>query len=160
MIILKILSKIENEDEVQELLENCGEYLLFQDGEPVAKDAAKELFNAIPESVEPTSKVVLGVFRQERLIGVIDLIKGYPQTEVLTLGLMLLVPSARKQGIGREAYQLLEEWAVSQGYRRIRLGVLNDNCGGLKFWPKNGFIETGDIKFYKVKPFKVVEKII
>jgi len=47
-------------------------------------------------------------------------------------------PSVRGRGIGNKAYKVLEEWAVSQQFNRVRLGVLFGNEKGLKFLEKDG----------------------
>lgn len=80
------------------------------------------------------------------MIGVFDLIMGYPEPKTLSLGLMVLEPSSRGKGTGDKAYKLLEEWIVRQQFDRIRLGVLFGNPKGLNFWKRMGYSETGEVK--------------
>jgi len=132
---------------LQVLLEKCSDYLTFQDEEPVKPSAAHDLFDAKPEGVEGNSKVLLGIFTdQKQLVGVFDIIKGYCGPRTLSLGLMLLDPSSRGKGIGNKTYKLLEEWAISQQFNKVRLGVLFGNEKGLRFWKSMGYIRTGEVK--------------
>lgn len=132
---------------LQVLMEKCSDYLSFQDEEPVKPSAAYDLFETKPARVEGNSKVVLGIFTdQKKLVGVFDLIKGYSGPRTLSLGLMLIDPSSRRKGIGSKAYKLLEEWAISQQFNKVRLGVLFGNEKGLRFWINMGYIGTGEVK--------------
>jgi len=63
----------------------------------------------------------------------------YAQGQTLGESIMRLhEPSVRGRGIGNKAYKVLEEWAVSQQFNRVRLGVLFGNEKGLKFLEKDG----------------------
>lgn len=159
MIELKLLTK-DNIIETQELLEKCHEFLQFQDGEPVGENAAMDLFADLPANVGPESKVDFGIYQDDNLIGVFDLIKAFPNQNCVVLGLMMLEPASRKQGYGLEAYKLLEQWVMDQGFHKIRLGVIIGNEVGYSFWASNGFTETGEIKPYKSKSIKVLEKSV
>ncbi|HBW36869.1 GNAT family N-acetyltransferase [Desulfosporosinus sp. BICA1-9] len=158
---LKVLKK-EDFPILQALLVRCSDYLIFQDEEPIKSTAAQDLFNYRPEGVEDKEKVLLGIFvdGQEQLVGVFELIKGYPVPNTLTLALMVLELFSRGKGIGSKAYEALEEWAISRQLNRVRLGVLFGNEKGLKFWKSMGYSETGEIKPYLSKKFMVLEKNI
>ncbi|EGW41896.1 GNAT family N-acetyltransferase [Desulfosporosinus sp. OT] len=159
-IRLEILT-IDSLFQLQMLMEKSNDYLTFQDEGPVKPSAAQDLFKASPDGIEDKDKVILGVCNvQEQMVGVFHLIKGYPNPKTLTLGLMLLEPNSRGKGIGKKAYDVLEEWVVSQRFNKIRLGVLFGNEKGLIFWKKMGFTETGEVKQYLSKKVFVLEKHI
>lgn len=146
---------------LQVLLEKCSDYLTFQDEEPVKSSAAQDLFTARPDGIENKDKVILGILNdQKQLVGVFDLIKSYSGPRTLSLGLMLIDPYSRGQGIGNEAYQLVEEWSISQSFNKVRLGVLLGNNKGLRFWKNMGYSETGEIKPHLSNKFVVLEKNI
>ncbi|MHB8073194.1 GNAT family N-acetyltransferase [Desulfosporosinus fructosivorans] len=158
---LKVLTR-EDFSILQALLVRCSDYLIFQDDEPVKSSAAQDLFSCRPEGVEDKDKVLMGIFvdGQEQLVGVFELIEGYPVPKTLTLALMVLEHFSRGKGIGSKAYEALEEWAISRQHNRVRLGVLFGNEKGLKFWLSMGYSETGEIKPYSSKKFMVLEKTI
>ena len=131
---------------LQVLLEECSDYLTFQDEEPVKPSASYDLFDAKPDGVKENDKVLLGIFtEQKQLIGVFDIIKGYSGPRTLSLGLMLIAPSSRGKGMGNKAYKLLEKWVITQQFDKVRLGVLFGNEKGLRFWKSMGYIRTGEV---------------
>jgi len=73
------------------------------------------------------------------LFGVLDAIRDYPTQDDWWLGLLLLDPAQRNQGLGRRIYQSFEHWAGQQGARRIFLGVVEENQKAYLFWQKLGF---------------------
>ncbi|HZK83186.1 MAG TPA: hypothetical protein VFC58_00610 [Desulfosporosinus sp.] len=54
----------------------------------------------------------------------------------------------------------MEEWAISQQFDKVRLGVLFGNEKGLRFWKSMGHTETGEVKPHLSKKFMVLEKNI
>lgn len=161
MIVLKALYR-EDIPGLQDLLEKCADYLEFQDEGPVSSTAAERLFQERPENIGPENKTIFGIYLKETqaLIGVFDIITEYPDPTTLCLGLLLIDPAYRDKGNGMTAYCEFEKWALSRKISRIRLGVLDGNDQGLKFWNKAGYTETGERKPYKTKMFKVLEKHI
>lgn len=161
LIELRVLNE-GNIPELQELLIKCSDYLTFQDGEPVKKDAANELLVSKPETVSDKDKIVFGVYKSQdhSLVGVIDLIMNYAGPTTLSLGLLLFEPQSRGKGIGEKAHRLVEDWARRNDFSRIRLGVLFGNEKGLRFWHRVGYKETGEVKPYLFHKFRVLEKQI
>ena len=148
--------------ELQGLLESCADFLEFQDEEPVRSSAARDLLEDRPPGSAPQDKILLGISCGEvrGLAGVIDLILNRPGPGTVTLGLMLLDPDCRGQGIGASAYEQVEEWAKSRGAHSIKLGVLAGNDRGLSFWKSCGYHETGETGRYRSKSFTVLLKHI
>ena len=151
-----------NIPELQDLLMKCSDYLTFQDGKPVEKDAAKDLLLTKPDAVSFDDKIVFGIYMSDNhsLIGVIDIIMRYAGPDILSLGLLVIEPSCRGKGIGENTHKLLEAWAGVNNFSRIRLGVLFDNDKGLSFWQRIGYKETGEVKPYHSHTFRVMEKPI
>ena len=161
LIKLEVLNE-RNVPELQELLVKCSDYLTFQDGEPVKKDAANDLLVSKPDNVSIKDKIVFGIYKNDdhSLVGVIDIIMRYAGPYTLSLGLLVLEPRSRGKGIGETANELVEDWARSNNFSRIRLGVLFDNEKGLRFWHRVGYKETGEVKPYLFHKFRVLEKPI
>ncbi|MDI6878121.1 MAG: GNAT family N-acetyltransferase [Desulfitobacteriaceae bacterium] len=157
--MLKVLA-LRDKRALQTLLEKCDDYLSLQNGGPIGPNAAEELLMVRPEDASERQKLVLGIYQGDTgpLVGVCDLLKGYIGPDVLSLGLLLLEPAARRRGLGQLAYQDVEEWARNEGFTKIRIGVLMSNELGLKFWHKVGFKETGEIKAYRRHWLRILEK--
>jgi ribosomal protein S18 acetylase RimI-like enzyme len=76
---------------------------------------------------------------QQELAGVLDAVRDYPAPGDWWLGLLLLAPAQRNQGLGQRVYQAFEHWAGENGARCIYLGVLAENTDAYRFWQKAGF---------------------
>lgn len=124
---------------VQELMEKCEEFFLLVGGLPPAEDEGRKIFCDLPNGKDVTDKTVFGLFYQGELAGVIDSIKNYPEESCWFIGLFLLRPDQRGQGIGRRWLGAYLDHAMSNGAVKIRLGVVEQNAAGRRFWEKNGF---------------------
>ena len=125
---------------LQQLYEQCTEFALLTDGQPPLPTAAREEFDAVPEGKTTQDKYIFGLFDPDDiLVGMIESIRYYPDNETWWLGLMMLAPEQRGQGLGSEFYRAFERWVSSQGVPRISLSVVEANESGLQFWKKMGF---------------------
>ncbi len=84
-------------------------------------------------------KYVLGLKSGDELIGVVDILRGYPAAAVWWIGLLLLAPEWRRAGLGRLTVETLAAWAAGEGASSLQLGVQSQNEDGLKFWRHEGF---------------------
>lgn len=115
-----------------------------------APGAAADLLAALPPGFPPERKYVWGVWRGPELVGVIDLLRGFPRAEAALIGLLLFREDEQARGAGREAFAQLE--AIVRGWSEItafRIGVVRSNSGVLGFWRKLGFAETGELRPYE-----------
>lgn len=79
------------------------------------------------------------------LIGMIDLRLQWPDAVVVSVGLFMVAERYQCQGIGRQAWQLLEPWlATSAQMHKARLRVEQFNPKALKFFEQIGFQLTGE----------------
>lgn len=133
-----------DKDRVQRLLEACAAFSLMTHGEPPDAVAGEATFAALPEGKDYEDKYVIGLAADDTgdLVGLIDLIQSHPEPDEWFIGLLLLHPEARGRGVGAATYQAIVEWAKSQGVKAIRLGVVNQNKAGRRFWKRLGFVEV------------------
>jgi GNAT superfamily N-acetyltransferase len=124
---------------LQALYDRCVDFALLSDGEPAAPTAGRNEFTAVPEGWTLADKFVFGVFAAERLIAVIEGIRHYPEPGSYWLGLLLLDPDHRRQGLGSASYRAFESWARAEGAGEIQLTVIEDNAPALAFWSRMGF---------------------
>jgi GNAT superfamily N-acetyltransferase len=126
---------------LQDLLERCADFNELVEGEPVAPDAALEVFEALPPGVLPADKFVFGLFdRSGGLHGVLEGVRGYPEAGVWWIGLLLLDPASRGQGLGQRVVQGFCDWVRAQQGHAVMLGVVEANTAGARFWQRQGFI--------------------
>lgn len=149
---LKILDKSNLNDikNVQIVLEAAPKYSLNVSGHHQSANAASEVFAALPNGFDYKNKFVFGIEVDADIVGCIDVLRGFPNTQTAMLGLLLLSEKYQGKGFGKTAYQALEsmikEW---DEIKTIRISVVVSNSEVLPFWEKLGFRESGVRRPYK-----------
>lgn len=134
------LLKPEDAVVLQSLYEQCTEFALLIDGQPPSPTAARDEFDAMPDGKTTEDKYILGLFNpQDALVGMIESLRHYPDNQTWWIGLMMLSPEQRGQGLGSEFYQAFENWVSVQGVKQVSLSVVKANELGLQFWKSLGF---------------------
>jgi ribosomal protein S18 acetylase RimI-like enzyme len=131
-----------DEPVLQGLLEDCQDYNLLSDGQPTQPQAARDLMTDTPPGRSVEDKLVFGIWDQQFLVGVIDLLKDYPQVGNWWIGLLLLSPSNRQSKLGQATLDWIESLCQNHDIGLIQLGVFAENIAGLSFWQKVGFREV------------------
>jgi len=145
----------ENVKLVQQVLEGAPEYSKIISGNLPSKDEGEDIFTELPPKMEFKNKFVIGVYLENKMIGVIDYVVGYPDEKTIYLGLLLLKEEYQNQKRGTEVYQELENiFKMNSTIEKIRLSVVETNTKGISFWTKMGFHLTGEIKPYENKNMK------
>ncbi|WMJ81629.1 GNAT family N-acetyltransferase [Clostridium sp. MB40-C1] len=135
---IKHLSR-ENNNIVEKLCEKCSDYYILHDGILPSKEEIEEIFIALPPNKNYEDKFVLGIYKFDDLIGIVDVIKDFPTVGEWMLGLMLIEPEARGNGLGKIVHQALIMWAKDLGAKSFRIGVIEDNYKGINFWSALGY---------------------
>jgi GNAT superfamily N-acetyltransferase len=123
----------------QTLFEECSEFSLLVTGLPPKETEGQDLFTDLPPNRTVQDKTVFGLFHQQKLIGILDSFKGYPKEEDWFIGLFLINPAFRRQGIGKHWLAAYQAFARENQVKAVKLGVVEQNEDGRKFWDENGF---------------------
>jgi GNAT superfamily N-acetyltransferase len=125
---------------LQRLYEKCVDYMLLVDGHPAGQNAAEEEFQDLPPGRSADDKFMFGIVDPlNELIGVLDVMRWYPDEATWWIGLLLLVPEIRSQGVGKKVLKGFTEYVKMNGGKAIMLGVVEDNERAYQFWSKMGF---------------------
>lgn len=126
---------------VQPLYEACADYFQLAYGEPPAATAAHDEFFDIPERHHPDQIHLFGLRPAGGdPLALISAVRDYPEAGAWFLGLMLVHPAFRRQGIGAQFYRAFEQWLRTEEGTRVLLAVIEPNTGGLRFWQRLGFL--------------------
>ena len=126
---------------LQELYEACAEFTILVEGEPPGPRAAADDLAALPPGSRPEDKHVFGLEDAGgRLVAMLEAIRDYPEPGTWWIGLMLVDPRRRRGGLGAAFQAGFERWVGDQECRRVALGVVSANAGGLGFWRRLGFV--------------------
>ncbi len=134
-----------NGQAAQQLMERCADYAQLVTGLPVGDADGISLYLNVPEGWTPDDKLLIGLFQRqpELLIGVIDAVRGYPTPRTWYIGLFLLQPDRRGQGLGKALYTVFSSWAARHGAETIQLGIVEQNPRARRFWERLGFQQIG-----------------
>lgn len=147
------LKEIDNnfDKDLLKLFENCRDYFELVEGE-VPKDT-DDFFLSLPPNKNISDKINLGIFKDKKFIGAIDIIKNYPKEKEWIIGLMIIDMNYRKSGFGKKAHKLIEVLAKEQGAYKLRIGVAEQNTLARNFWEELGY------KIMKInEPMKIGNK--
>ena len=122
------------------------DYYILHEGVLPSKKEALEIFSALPPGKNYEDKFVLGIFKdRNKLIGIIDIVKNFPVDGEWMLGLLFIDPEERGNGLGKLVHEALVQWAVTLGAKSFRIGVIEDNYKGKKFWSNLGYIKIKEV---------------
>jgi RimJ/RimL family protein N-acetyltransferase len=132
---------------LQEVYEKTPGYFIKVRGTPAEPQAAERTFSMIPDGMSYEDKFTFGMFLKSELIGIVDLIRGYPDDRTAFIGLFLIAEPYQKLKLGFQSFHELEsevrKWPEVQ---KLRLSVLETNSQVIPFWKKCGFSPTGERK--------------
>jgi len=130
--------------EIQRVFEAAPNYSQKVEGRLPVPTAAKDALLSGPPNFDMRNKFGFGFFNRDRLIGYIDIAKGYPEEGISYLGLLLIDESMHGKGLGTKAFELIQDEVRKWNCSKIRLSVAetNDVQG---FWEKMGFKPTGRV---------------
>ncbi len=86
--------------------------------------------------------VLQGIYEEGRMVGIYDLILGFPKPDAWWIGGLMLEPAVRGRGLGREIVDRIAAQAEAAGVRTFWLSVHEQNEPALRFWSRLGFVET------------------
>lgn len=126
------------------LQNSCAEFFQLVHGRSPARADAEELLTDRPDGLPPEDKRVIAIRKDDRLIGVLDLLSNYPQVDSWYLGLLMLDPEYRGEGIGDAICEATFAWIARQGGRDLMLIVQEQNPAARRFWSRTGFQSIGE----------------
>lgn len=136
--------------ELQRVIEGAPCYAHRITGVPPGQADAQSTYTALPEGKTYEDKFVFGIYLGSEMVGCADLIRSHPNPATALLGLLLVSEARQRQGVGRGAYSLIEEFVRTwKTCDRIRIGVVRTNEGVIPFWSKLGFEPTGEVNPYR-----------
>ena len=129
----------EDFDAVLALEKRCGEFFELLDGDPVTAESLRQDMAELPPRCTPEQKHFAALWRDGAPRIVLDLVEGWPRPKTVFVGLFVIEPALRRQGMGRAVMTALLKAAKGAGFERARLACLLNNSIGHAFWQVMGF---------------------
>jgi GNAT superfamily N-acetyltransferase len=133
-----------SEPALQRFFEANPEYFVIVTGEPAEPgDAHEEIHGALPEGWPFTKKWVIGHLDDEGEVqAVANVASDLLAPGIWHIGLFIVATARHGNGDAQVLYRSLEAWARQNGARWMRLGVVEGNARGGRFWERMGFVEV------------------
>lgn len=123
---------------LEELCVACTEFFQLIEGQPGGRETAAEILGPLSPSIKVGKKSIFGLEKGNELIGVVEVLAGYPLPDEWYVGLFLLRPDARRAGAGTSIWSGLRQWMNLKGVATVRLVVQKQNPGARRFWERQG----------------------
>ena len=124
-----------------ELLQAAPGYSMTVEGRLPTLQDARDALTEVPPEKYLIDKFIGGYWRDDALVGCMDLIRGHPEPDIAFLGLLLFSEANQRRGFGVEALAHIEQLAASWGCSSLRLAVIDRNERAFAFWHREGFRE-------------------
>ena len=138
-------------DAVLAMLERCSDFFDLS-GAPITAESLRQSIAELPPRCVPEQKHYAALWKDGAPWMALDLVEGYPRPKTLYLGLFVIDPALRRQGMGRTVMNALLKAAKGAGFDRVRLACLPDNTVGRAFWQAMGFGELRQGKLLGERP--------
>lgn len=126
------------------LVERCHAFMTLVYG-AVEPDSAEQILEGLPPDKTLEDKFVFGLYAEgnQRLLALLDVVRGFPEPDEWIIGMLLVDPDHRRAGLGARLIAAFEQWARGQGAAGLRLVVQEQNPDALRFWQRQGYEVTG-----------------
>ncbi len=127
--------------ELQQVYQGADDVFVATTGAPVRPGQAER---DLAEARGDDARYLLGIFLQERMVGVVDFRLAEPEPLAVRLGLILLSRPYRRQGLGSWALRILEEWLrQATPTVAIMVTVRAQDYIAQAFFRHHGYVYTG-----------------
>lgn len=106
------------------------------------KNVSLVILKELPPGKKYEDKILLGIFENSNLVGVLDMVKDFPVKGELILGLLMFDPKVTDKGLRGKIHDCIIDWAINNGFDKLRLDVAADNQASYNFWKKLGYTDT------------------
>lgn len=143
-IILSPITQTQHSDDALDLAMRAADYTTLEVGYAPDDTYIRDFFTAVPPDLKPDCLMHFGIMEGPAMVGMICIAEGYEYPDDWWIGLVLLDPAFRGQGVGRKVISDIKERAQVRDVNYLKLAVLAANPRALKFWHREGFAHHRD----------------
>jgi len=129
--------------DVWSIYETNQDFFMLTEGKEATPTGIIESIIAIPDGFSIENKYFISLWKDNNPIAVLDFLVGYPNSDCVWVGLLLVHGSLKGKSIGIEIMNAVIATTQTVGMKDIMLGVIATNTRGIDFWRKLGFVQTG-----------------
>ena len=133
--------RITREDisDVYGLCKSNRKYYEYTNAAPTV-ESLTEIISRVPEGAGPNDKHFVGFYDGDKLVSVLDLITGYPESNDAFIGWFMVDGQLQRQGIGSQIFADIRAAMAGQGYDYMSLSCEKENEEAIAFWKAQGFV--------------------
>ena len=143
-IILSPITQMHHSEDALDLALRAADYATLEMGHAPDDAYIHDFFTAVPPGLEPDCLMHFGIMEGPAMLGMICIAEGYEFPDDWWLGLLLLDPAFRGQGVGHKVVSDIKTQACLRHINALKLAVLAANPRALKFWHREGFTHHRD----------------
>lgn len=140
------------------------EYFALADGFVADIDKLRQIRAALPPGCALDAKFLFVIAKGDRVVGMIDIIRGYPERATWYLPLLFLAKELRGHGHGRRALHAIYAWVRAQGGTAVSVGVAEGNSLGRWLYASEGFVfktaREPDATEHRLRRTLVLERMV
>jgi ribosomal protein S18 acetylase RimI-like enzyme len=129
----------QNFREVFEVYDTNQEFFLLTQGKKATIESSITDIVAMPPNFDVKQKIYISIWIDDKAVGVLDLLKGFPEQSCIWIGLLLIRGELQCRKIGSSVVNAVLSAAKIEGYTSVQIGVIENNIKGIAFWEKHGF---------------------
>ncbi len=140
------------EEDIPTIFELCrGNRLYYEHcGRQNTAEELKNDMTITPPGKGQEDKYYVGFFDREnpggeKLVAVMDLIDGYPDSDIAYIGFFMMNAVYQGRGQGSSLITELCGYLKKSGFRKVRLAFEKENPQSSHFWRKNGFLDLREV---------------
>lgn len=115
------------------------DYYAIAQNHPVSEEDCVHDRTECPPGISEGQKYYLGFYREGFLIAVMDFVDGYPDTEIVYIGLFMIDRHFHGKGVGTGILLPFLAAMKACGFQKAALGCFESNTAGKGFWTRLGF---------------------
>lgn len=139
----------EDVDSVQAVIESDAGYVERVTGLPPGPADAQSLLLMRPPDLAEDRKVVYGAWAAGELVGLLDVLRGWPAPDVAHIGLLQVRGDRQGEGVGRRAHALLLSRLWPE-ITTLRIAIVATNAAVAEpFWRSLGYVPSGPPQPYR-----------
>jgi GNAT superfamily N-acetyltransferase len=133
----------QNFEQIFEVYDTNQEFFVLTQDKKATIDSSINDIDAIPPHCEIGQKIYVSIWKNGKVIGVMDLIERYPDKTAFWIGLLLIHGDKQGKKYGSRIINAVLNAAETAGYKSAQLGVIENNVKAINFWQKHGFNISG-----------------
>lgn len=113
---------------------------------PVTMEECKNDLINRPEGCPKEKLFFWQVYENEKCIALVSYLEGFPEADIVYLGLLMVDEATHGKGVGRKINQAFMRATLACGYEKVRLCCYLANEHGYWFWRRNRYVAVKTVE--------------